>query len=77
MSGPLLVWLVAGAGPLIAWLLFRSKGYKRKLLQRPPPNWRLTGEVFEDPTLHVFVEVWSSPDGSERAYVRRDGAGAG
>jgi hypothetical protein len=66
-----LLWLVIVVGPVVAWLLFRSKGYKRELLEQPPLNWRPTGEAFEDPTLHVLVEVWSSPDGSERAYVRR------
>ena len=69
--------LILGAavlGPFVAWLLWRSPGYKRVLLERPPGiNWVSTEEVFIDPTSGQIAQVWLNPASGERAYVRRPG----
>jgi hypothetical protein len=61
-------------GPILAWLLFRSCGYKRIPLDAPPgPGWVATGESFVDPTSGEALEVWLRPQSGERAYVRKRG----
>ena len=62
----------------LIWVLFRSKGYKRRPLDAPPgPDWTLTGERFVDPTSGVLVEVWWDARRGERAYVRAGSGDAG
>ena len=56
---------------ILIWLVFRSSGYKRRPLDRPPGrDWTFTGERFVDPGSGELVEVWSQPGSGERAYVR-------
>ena len=65
---PLVVFLAI----VLAWLLFRSGGYKRIPLDAPPgPGWTATGESFIDPTSGETLEVWLRPQSGERAYVRK------
>ena len=62
-------------GPAIAWLLWRSPGYKRVLLNEPPGRgWVLTEEAFIDPPSREVADVWIDPVTGERAYVRRTGS---
>jgi hypothetical protein len=56
--------------PVLAWLIWRRPGYKRDLLDRPPPGWVLTGEAFIDPISAEAVRVWVDPVSGDRAYVR-------
>jgi hypothetical protein len=67
---PPLIWLAILGCPLVVWAVFGRRGYKRVLLDQPPPGWQRTAEAFEDPTSGERAVVWSSPDGAERAYVR-------
>ncbi len=72
------IWGVLFAAPFVAWLLFRSGGYKRQPLDAPPVgDWVFTGERFVDPSSGVALEVWYHPRNGERVYVRaRLGQGA-
>ncbi len=69
--------LIVGAamlGPFVAWLLWRSPGYKRVLLDRPPGRgWVRTDEAFIDPSSGQAAHVWMNPASGERAYVRGPG----
>ena len=52
------IWGVLFAAPFVAWLLFRSGGYKRQPLDAPPVgDWVFTGERFVDPSSGVALEV--------------------
>ncbi len=65
------LWILVPAALVLIWLLFRSGGYKWQPLEAPPGrDWTFTGERFVDPKSGVLIEVWSSPRGGERAYVR-------
>lgn len=65
------IWAALFAAPFLAWLLFRSGGYKRRPLDAPPgADWRFTGERFIDPSSGVELEVWYRPQNGERVYVR-------
>ena len=56
---------------VLAWLLFRSGGYKRKPLDAPPGlDWELTDERFVDPSTGETLAVWFHPRSGERVYVR-------
>ena len=70
--------LITGAamlGPAVAWLIWRSPGYKRVLLDRPPgAEWVLTEEAFIDPLSRQVAQVWLDPATGERVYVRKPGA---
>jgi hypothetical protein len=73
MTGAIMVcvWIVVAVGLFLIWLVFRSGGYKREPLDAPPgSDWTFTGERFVDPKSGVMIEVWQSPRGGERAYVR-------
>jgi hypothetical protein len=69
--------LIMGAamlGPFVVWLIWRSPGYKRVLLDRPPgAEWVRTEEAFIDPSSRQVAQVWINPASGERAYVRRQG----
>ena len=67
-----LIWVVAVFGPVLAWLLFRSPGYKRVPLDHPPPgpDWQPTAERFLDPTTDTPIQTWYNAVTGERAYVR-------
>ena len=68
---PLLIWCAAVFGPVLAWLLFRSGGYKRRPVDRPTgPGWERTDERFVDPTTGEVLVVWYCAPTGERAYVR-------
>ena len=71
---PLLIWVLWVAfliSPVVIWLLFRNRGYKRDLLDSPPgPGWKLTDERSVDLRTGAVVEVWYKPASGERAYVR-------
>jgi hypothetical protein len=70
------IWLGILALMVLAWLLFRSGGYKRRPLDAPPgPGWQKTGERFIDPTTGETLDVWFHPTSGERAYVRAGSAG--
>ncbi len=44
------LWIVFIGVPVLIWLGFRGKGYKRHPLDAPPgPDWQPTGERFIDP----------------------------
>lgn len=65
------IWAALVFGPALAWLLFRSGGYKRVPAQRPDgPGWERTGERFVDPTTGETLVVWYCAQTGERAYVR-------
>jgi hypothetical protein len=65
------IWLGAIALVVLAWLLFRTGGYKRIPLDAPPgPRWVRTEERFVDPSSGEVLEVWFDPSSGERAYVR-------
>lgn len=73
---PIFIWALAVAAPVLIWLLFRSGGYKRRLLDAPPgPDWTATGERFVDPRSGETAEVWMRARDGERAYVRARSAG--
>ena len=56
---------------VLIWALFRSGGYKRTPLERPPgPDWQQSDERFVDPSSGEVLEVWFQPNSGERAYVR-------
>jgi hypothetical protein len=64
-------WIAVPAALVLAWLLFRSGGYKRRPLDAPPGrDWMFTGERFVDPQSGELIEVWLEPRTGERAYVR-------
>jgi hypothetical protein len=69
-----LLWAVAFVGPVLVWLMFRSRGYKRVPLDRPPigADWQPTAERFLDPTTEIPIETWYNAATGERAYVRLD-----
>ena len=67
----LLIWADVAFGPVLAWMLFRSGGYKRIPAPRPEgPGWERTGERFVDPTTGEMLVVWYCSKTGERAYVR-------
>jgi len=67
-----LFFVIVVVAPFLAWLLFRSGGYKRIPLDAPPgAGWIATGERFIDPTSGETLEVWLRPQSGERAYVRK------
>ena len=67
----LLLWCAAVFGPVLAWLLFRSGGYKRQPDARPDgPGWERTEERFVDPTSGEMLVVRYCARTGERAYVR-------
>ena len=67
----LLVWIAVPVALVLVWLLFRSGGYKRRPLDRPPgADWTFSGERFVDPSSSELIEVWLEPRTGERAYVR-------
>ncbi len=56
---------------MLIWLLFRSEGYKRVILESPPGDgFSPTQERFVDPSTSEAVEVWYDPVKGERAYIR-------
>jgi hypothetical protein len=64
-------WIAVPVALVLAWLLFRSGGYKRRPLDAPPGrDWTFTGERFIDPQSGELIEVWLEPRTGERAYVR-------
>ena len=66
-----LLWVAVPAALVLVWLLFRSGGYKRKPLDRPPGgDFAFTGERFLDPSSGVMIEVWMNARSGQRAYVR-------
>ncbi len=66
-----IIWALMVFGPVLIWLLFRGRGYKRHLLNRPPgPNWQRTTERSVDPTTGELMEVWFDPATGDRAYIR-------
>lgn len=66
----LLIWAVIMFGPILAWLLFRSGGYKRQPEEQPSgPGWERTEERFLDPTTGQMLDVWYCSRTGERAYV--------
>ena len=68
---PFLVWGIMVAIPVLVWFFFRSGGYKRRPLDRPPgPDWEMTAERFVDPETGETLDVWFLPRTGERAYVR-------
>ena len=68
---PFLIWCAAIGLPLLAWLLLRNGGYKRRPLDAPPgPDWMQTQERFVDPWSGETLEVWFHPPSGERIYVR-------
>ena len=68
---PFLIWGLMVAIPVLVWFFFRSGGYKRRPLDRPPgPGWELTPERFVDPHRGETLDVWFHPRTGERAYVR-------
>ena len=68
---PFLIWCAATGLPLLAWLLLRNGGYKRRPLDAPPgPDWMQTQERFIDPWSGETLEVWFHPQSGERIYVR-------
>jgi hypothetical protein len=65
------IWAIMVAVPLLVWFFFRSGGYKRRPLDKPPgPGWEATAERFIDPQTGETLDVWFSPRTGERAYVR-------
>ena len=67
----LLLWAAIVFGPVLAWLMFRSGGYKRVPAPRPEgPGWERTEERFVDPTSGETLVVWYCARTGERAYVR-------
>ncbi len=67
----LLIWAVVIFGPILAWLLFRGGGYKRRPEEQPAgPGWEQTEERFLDPTTGQLLDVWYCSRTGERAYVR-------
>lgn len=70
------IWLGILALMVLAWLLFRTGGYKRRPLDAPPgPDWQKTEERFIDPSSGETLDVWFHPMSGERAYVRARPAG--
>jgi hypothetical protein len=68
---PFVIWAAITAVPVLAWLLFRQGGYKRRPLDKPPgPDWELTSERFIEPRSGETLDVWFCPRTGERAYVR-------
>ena len=66
----LLIWAVVMLGPILAWLLFRGGGYKRRPEEQPGgPGWERTEERFLDPTTGQMLDVWYCSRTGERAYV--------
>ena len=71
MSTVLMIWGAMAAVPVLIWLVFRSRGYKRQALDSPPGrDFQLTDERFVDPRTGETLSVWYSPRTGERAYVR-------
>jgi hypothetical protein len=67
----LAIWLGILALMVLAWLLFRTGGYKRQPLDAPAgPDWQKTEERFVDPSSGETLDVWFHPTSGERAYVR-------
>jgi hypothetical protein len=67
----LLIWPVIMFGPILAWLLSRSGGYKRRPEEQPSgPGWERTEERFLDPTSGEVLVVWYCARTGELAYVR-------
>ena len=67
----LLIWCAAIGLPLLAWLLLRNGGHKRRPLDVPPgPDWVHTQERFVDPSSGETLDVWFHPQSGERVYVR-------
>ena len=65
------IWCAVMAAPVLAWLMFRSGGYKRQPDARPTgPGWKRTEERFVDPTSGELLVVWHCARTGERAYVR-------
>jgi len=58
------------AAPWLAWLGWRSRGYRRVPLKGPLcPPWQPTAEVFLDPVTGKAVRVWTTGKSGDRAYV--------
>jgi hypothetical protein len=71
MMIPFLIWGGSIAIVVLIWFLFRSGGYKRRPLERPPgAGWELTAERFVDPRSGETLDVWFCQRTGERAYVR-------
>ena len=71
----LAVWAGITALLVLIWFLFRTGGYKRQPLDRPPgPDWQKTDERFVDPNSGKTLEVWFHPPSGERAYVQSEDA---
>jgi hypothetical protein len=68
---PFLIWAGPIAIAVLVWLVFRSGGYKRRPLEKPPgAGWELTAERFVDPRSGETLGVWFCARTGERAYVR-------
>jgi hypothetical protein len=66
-----LIWCAAIGLPLLAWLVLRNGGYKRRPLDAPPgPDWVQTQERIVDPSSGATLEVWFHPYSGERVHVR-------
>ncbi len=73
MTGVLafVLWVAVPVALVVIWLLFRSRGYKRRPLDAPPGrDWTFTGERFVDPQSGELLDVWFCARTGERAYVR-------
>ena len=75
MMAGLLIWAAVqcgvGLAVVLAWLLFRSGGFKRRPDVQPSgPGWELTDERFVDPTSGEVLVVWYCPRTGERVYVQ-------
>jgi hypothetical protein len=63
------------AAPWIAWLGWRSRGYKRIPLAGPlGPPWMPTEEVFLDPVSVKPIRVWINANSGDRSYVEDNAA---